>query len=71
MTMPTSKVRKYDAPETGDANPFYSLDQLDEMDRRFVEAMLAARRHGRERCTVGVVTAPGTRRPTRISGARS
>jgi hypothetical protein len=60
MSRPPSKK---DAPQPDDACPAYSLDQLECMDRAFVNAMLAAIAAGAERCPVGVDTAPGTKRP--------
>jgi hypothetical protein len=57
---------KTDAWEPDDGLPVYSLERLDAMDRKFVEAMLAAIGAGRERAPVGVNTRPCTRRPITI-----
>jgi hypothetical protein len=54
---------KEDAPQPDDGCPAYSPDQLDRMDRKFVNAMLTAIAAGAERCPVGVDTTPGTKRP--------
>lgn len=58
---------KIDPFEPGDEAPTYSLDQLDRMDRKFVEAMLTAIDAGLERAPVGVDTRPCTRRPITIA----
>jgi hypothetical protein len=54
---------KSDKPEPNDGAPVYSIDQLDDMDRKFVEAMLTAIAAGLEHAPIGVCTTPGTRRP--------
>jgi hypothetical protein len=52
-----------DGPRLEDGRANYSLDQLDLMDRRFVEAMLAAIEAGLEHASIGVVTVSTGRRP--------
>jgi hypothetical protein len=54
---------KKDAPEPKDGCPAHSPDQLDRMDRKFVNAMLTAIAADTERCPVGVDSTPGTKRP--------
>jgi hypothetical protein len=58
---------KTDPVEPDDGLPVYNLDQLDAMDRKFVEAMLAAIGAGLERAPVGIDTRPCTRRPITIA----
>jgi hypothetical protein len=58
---------KTDPVEMDDGQPVYNLDQLDAMDRKFVEAMLAAISAGLERAPVGIDTRPCTRRPITIA----
>ncbi len=53
-------LRKYAAHAPIKAEPFFSRDELIDMDLAFKLAMLEARRRGLERFTLGVVTAPGT-----------
>jgi hypothetical protein len=58
----TRAPSKRDAWEPDDGFPTYSLEQLDKMDRAFVNAMLAIAA-GTESCPVGVDSTPGTKRP--------
>jgi hypothetical protein len=58
---------KSDPFEPGDELPFFSLRQLDSMDRKFVAAMLKAIAAGAEGCPIGVDTRPGTKRPILVT----
>jgi hypothetical protein len=61
--------KKSTPPGPDDAAPVYSLEQLDRMDRKFCDAMLAAIAAGTEKCPVGVDAQPSTKRPRTLRAA--
>jgi hypothetical protein len=62
--MPTVVPSSYICTEEDSGAPLWQLVQLEEMDRRFSERMLAAVAAGAERCaTTSISTTPCTRYP--------